>query len=159
LKEAKIKQLCQNIQFFIDRFYEPMPTNGAGEENDSAWYIGGKIQQLSENMEKTFAQQVMDIIKERNLNEVEVYKKAGLDRKIFSKLRVNKDYRPSKETAVLLCLALNLNFGEAAGLLHSAGYSLSRSILGDVITEYFLKEGIYDVFLYREVLFRFGVIK
>ena len=101
----------------------------------------------------------MQIIREKKLNEVEVYKKADLDRRHFSKIRSNPDYRTTKETVILLCLSMELNYEETTDLLNRAGYSLSKSSKQDLIAQYFIQRNIYDILLYKEILFEYGLLK
>lgn len=96
-------------------------------------------------LEKSFSNMLFDLIKEKNMNEVEVYKRANLDRRHFSKIRNNSEYKPSKETALSLCIALKLNLEETDKLLNTIGISLSNSSLLDVVVKAFIVNEIYDL--------------
>ena len=84
--------------------------------------------------------------------DVEVYKRAHLDRRIFSKIRNEKGYMPSKKTVMAIVFAMKLDFKEANTLLARAGYFLSDARKEDVITAYFIENQIYDLYLINEVL-------
>ncbi|NLG87843.1 MAG: hypothetical protein GX494_01290 [Clostridiaceae bacterium] len=94
-------------------------------------------------------------IDERNLIDSEVYKKAGIDRRHFSKIRSNKDYRPGKNTVIALCLALELTRDEADALLESCGFSLSCSEIFDLIIAFCLERKIYDIDTVNLILDRY----
>lgn len=108
-------------------------------------------------LEDTFAAQLLKLIRLKGKEEAEVYKKANIDRRLFSKIRTNNDYTPSKATILALIFALELETSEAADLLKRAGYCLSRSQKGDVIVHFFLKNHIYDLFTVQEALAHYGL--
>jgi hypothetical protein len=103
---------------------------------------------------KTFSKQLLRLIKEKGLNEIDVYKAANIDRKLFSKIR-RSSYHPSRKTAIALILAAHLSYDEAIALLRLAGYSLSNYEKADVIIEFCLINKIYDLMLVNELLLEF----
>ena len=106
-------------------------------------------------VEKGFSETLLDLIDASGEKDSAVYKRANVDRKLFSKIRNNRDYRPSKTTAVAFAFALGLDLDQTRDLLARAGYALSHSSRFDIIVEYFLLRREYDLFLVNEVLFAF----
>lgn len=104
------------------------------------------------HLNDTFSQTIFYHIDSKNLNEVDVYTNAHIDRRLFSKIRSNSDFKPSKKTAIALCFGLKLNLDEALDLLEKAGYTLSHSSKADLIVEYFLMKEEYDLTILNQVL-------
>lgn len=115
-----------------------------------------KIDDLMSQMDETFSQRLIRMIKERNMSESEAYKKAYVDRRHFSKIKKDEYYAPNKKTVLAFAIALELNLDEAKDLLRSAGYALSRSSKFDIIIVYFLQNKIYDMFEINDVLYEYG---
>ena len=95
-------------------------------------------------------------IDERNLKDSDVYNKVHIDRRLFSKIRSDQEYHPSKETVILLSLSLELNENELISFLDSASYSLPKNNIFDLIIRFCFKEKIYDVNKVNELLFEYG---
>ena len=100
----------------------------------------------------TLNQLLFTFIDRSGEKDSEIYKKAGIDRKLFSKIRSNPDYHPSKNTIIALALALQLDSDETEDLLSTGGYSLSNSSISDLIITYFLEKNIYDLYTVNAAL-------
>ncbi|WP_113926921.1 aspartyl-phosphate phosphatase Spo0E family protein [Bacillus sp. P14.5] len=100
---------------------------------------------ISTNEQPSFRQELLELIDEKGFTDPEVYKKAGIDRKHFSKIRSKPDYRVGRNTAIALALALELGTDEAEDLLSAAGYSLSFSDTYDLVIRFCLEKEIHDL--------------
>ncbi len=129
---------------------EPMAALGTVHADETC------IEDYLQQMEESFRDMLIRKIDERGITDAECYKLANVDRKLFNKIKNQPNYHPGKSTVLALALALRLPEPEIGDMLRKAGYSLSRSSRFDMIVQYFIAQGEYDVFEINETLFAFG---
>ncbi|MDR0139212.1 hypothetical protein RFW18_15775 [Metabacillus idriensis] len=144
----ELKDYINNNIISVNSIYnslELFKSNYDNQEIQSS-IIFQDIEDYIDNNRKPVLNQILfNLIDKRGVTDAEVYNKAGLDRKLFSKIRTNPDYKPRKNTIVSLAFALKLNQDEFTNLLESAGYSLSSSDTQDLIIKFFLEKNRYDI--------------
>lgn len=165
--------LEREIREYIDDEYVAQSPHarrrGAELERDECWAMAAslgappvpqltgaapsELDDLLKRLDAGFSETLLMLIDRRGLSDAEVYHRANLSRQLFSKIRSNPAYRPTKPTAVALAMALELDMDAAQDLLARAGLALSTSSKFDVIVRFFLERGIYDIYRLNEVLF------
>lgn len=115
------------------------------------------LEDVVSNLDKSFMDLVFTYADDRGINDVELQKKACINRKVFSKLKCGTTRNPSKPTALCFAIALELSLDETRDLLSRAGLALSPCSKQDVIVQYFIEKEAYDIDTINEALFAHGV--
>lgn len=164
LKSTSPRTLAGRLRFAA-RETQPEPSASSGFAPDVSFasasasatgsFDAADLRSRIAALDESFAATVLRLIDERGLTDVQVYKRANMSRQLFAKIRKDDNYRPAKRTACALAIALELSYADACDLLARAGFAFSHSSKADVIVEYFLINGVYDIFKVNEALYAF----
>ncbi len=144
-------------RFFLSKaFKAPLCSNAAMPAREADGSASGKsLHEFVKQRDRSFQEMLFDFIDRSGMTDVECYKKANVDKRVFSKIKSSKEYRPSKQTAIAFAISLRLNLEETQDLLATVGFTLSKSTVFDRIIRYFIQNQNYDIFEINEALFEF----
>lgn len=156
--------LYESMQEPEEIFCAPAPRNQGNvpcksaprnQENIPCAFAGSarSLEDVINNVGETFQERLLRFIDERDMTNAQVYKKANLSRKLFSKILCNPDYQPKKRTVIAFAIALQLNLDDTKDLMARAGFALSPGSRFDLVIAYFIEKKVYDIYTINVALF------
>lgn len=139
----------------LDCSISEYPMSAPVLENRSVSYQGKSLAEYLEDRDMSFQEMLFELIDRSGMTDVACYKKANVDKRTFSKIKSNKDYKPSKQTAIAFAISLQLDLEETQALLATVGFTLSKSSTFDKIIRFFIQTRNYNIFEINEALFEF----
>ncbi len=154
-------KLFEHVQAYIDDVYVDAHWDAAREALRAPKAVAcpppgaqASLEDMLQQVDESFAQMLLRKIDERGLTDAACYKRANIDRRLFNKIKNNPGYRPGKQTVLAFAIALKLSLPETKEMLMKAGFALSRSSKADIVVEYCILHGHYDVIDINQVLFQ-----
>lgn len=166
MKKIDLDELRRELSAYLEENYTGCGDDQADEliANNKLSYFAygslacrlGMLSGILEGRKKTFSESLLDLLAEKEMKPVEFYKKAGISKEHFSKIKNNVDYQPSKSATMAMVLALKLPLDEAEELMAKAGYTFSTALIQDLVVKFFIQEGIFDVDAVNVELYKLG---
>ncbi|MDI9521263.1 MAG: macro domain-containing protein [Bacillota bacterium] len=162
LEEQQFRALSERARYpepeldvYLERMEEPdaAPAPARGRPAASSFFPSLSLIDRLRKQNRGFSEKLFELIDEKGFTDVEVYKRANIDRKHFSKIKSNRNYTPGKMTVLAFAIALELNVEETENLLAQAGYALSPSSKTDIIISYYIEKEQYDIDQINQTLF------
>ena len=168
MEKMDLDELRRELSAYLEENY-----TGCGDEQADELIVNNKLSYFAygggflscrfdilngilEGRKKTFSESLLDLLAEKEMKPVEFYKKAGISKEHFSKIKNNVDYQPSKSATMAMVLALKLPLNEAEELMAKAGYTFSTALIQDLVVKFFIQEGIFDVDAVNVELYKLG---